>query len=192
MLTLFTLCYLALPYFLFAWGWLWWPYAVLLTAALLVSLAVARKTVLARNEDPANSRIWPSGRDGILLFLLTVLIHLPSGVGGIGYQREDWHKHNGVLHELTTNSWPVVVESTDDGSPRFYLAYYFAYYLPSAAVGRVFGLTAAHMALFVWTFVGTLLCAVGHKTGSRLGTTDLGRLVWAERNGCCVRRCSAL
>jgi hypothetical protein len=159
MLTLFTLCYLALPYFLFAWGWLWWPYALLLTAALLVALAVARKTVLARSEDPADSRIWPSGRDGILLFLMTVLIHLPSGVGGIGYQREDWHKHNGILHDLTTSSWPVVVESNNDGSPRFYLAYYFGYYLPAGAVGRVFGLTAAHLALFVWTFIGMLLCA---------------------------------
>lgn len=159
MLTLLTLCYLALPYFLFAWGWLWWPYAALLTAALFAALAIARKVVLARNGEPETSRFWVSNRDGILALLLTLVISLPSGFGGIGYQREDWRKHNAVLHDLATNSWPVVLISNDDGSPSSYLAYYVAYYLPAATVGRVCGLTAAHLTLFVWTFFGLLLCA---------------------------------
>src|SRR4051812_43129855 len=159
MLTLLTLCYLALPYFLFAWGWLWWPYAVLITAALFSALAVARKKVLARNNEADISRFLVSNRDGILALLLTLVIYLPTGVGGIGYQREDWHKHNAVLHDLTTNTWPVVLESNVDGSPKSYLAYYIAYYLPAAAIGRVFGLTAAHLTLFAWTFLGVWLCA---------------------------------
>lgn len=159
MLTLLTLCYLALPYFLFALGWLWWPYAAFVTAALFVPLSLARRIVLARPDGLATSELWISGRDGILVLLLTLVIYVPSGVGGIGLQRDDWRKHNAVLHDLATNPWPVVLESNDDGTPHSYLAYYVAYYLPAAAVGRVFGLTASHLALFVWTFLGLLLCA---------------------------------
>jgi hypothetical protein len=175
MLTWLTILYLALPYFLFAWGWLWWPYAALLTAILLAALVIAWKKVRDRNGPQARAKLWIGGWEGVLLLVVTLMAFVPAGVGGIGFQRDDWRKHNSVLHDISMNSWPVVLEHNDDGSPRYFLTYYLAYYLPAGAVGRVFGVAAAQLALFCWTFVGLLLCA-------RWVTTLVGGwapIVWA-------------
>ena len=37
------------------------------------------------------------------------------------------------------------------------MTYYLGFYLPSAAVGKLFGFEAAKFALFLWTFIGTVL-----------------------------------
>jgi hypothetical protein len=156
MLILLTLAYLALPYFIFAWGWLRWPYAVVFSAVILLTLALVGKS---QNEDkPAPSRFFRGKYDLLAFIVVTLLVFLPCGVGGIGYQRADWLKHNCVLHDLSTSPWPTSYESNLEGEPSYYLTYYIAYYLPAAGVGRVLGLTAAHLTLFVWTLAGLVLC----------------------------------
>lgn len=182
MLTLITLIYLALPYFIFAWGWLWWPYATLLTAILLLALGSAWKHVRARGGDDAASESWFRWKEGWLVLLVTLVLLIPAGVGGIGSQRDDWRKHNAIVHDLSANTWPVVLETKEDGTPSYYLTYYIAYYLPAAAVGRIFGVIPAHLTLFVWTLAGLLLCArwVSRLTGA---WAPLVWLIWFALNG---------
>lgn len=158
MLVFLSLLYLALPYFLFAWGWLWWPYAILVWLVLSVALArvavqVGRRPAVALDDTPQPGLNW----GGILA--VTVGLLLVSGIGGLGAQNEDWLKHNAVLHDLATSEWPVIYQQAPPGLSGQYLTYYVAYYLPAALVGRVAGLTAAHLALSAWTFLGLLLTA---------------------------------
>ena len=82
-----------------------------------------------------------------------------SGAGGFGTANFDWAKHFSVLRDLIAEPWPVVYQdpATADvyrGKP---LVYYVGYYLPAAALGKVFGWTAANVALALWTWLGTWL-----------------------------------
>jgi hypothetical protein len=175
MLQFATLVYLALPYYLFAWGWLRWPYAAALTLLLLIPLAARWRRI---GQRPANDmdRLWPGGWHGVGLVLVTLVLLLPAGVGGIGYQLSDYTKHNAILHDLATKPWPAVLETQPNGEPQYFLVYYIAYYLPAAAVGRLVGLMAAHFALFAWTYIGLLLCA---RWVTRLVGGPAVVLIWA-------------
>ncbi len=160
MLTFLSIFYLALPYLIFAWGWLWWPYAAVVWGVLVVAVAQLAR---ARTPGPASGPSQPPGRNWVNpLFVVAVsagLLYL-SGVGGLGYQQSgDWIKHNAILHDLAVNDWPVRYTDSAAVPQGHYLTYYVAYYLPAALVGRLFGLVPAHLALFVWTLGGLLLAA---------------------------------
>ncbi|MBX3013968.1 MAG: hypothetical protein KF832_20770 [Caldilineaceae bacterium] len=152
-----TLGYLTLPVFLFELGWLRTPWAIsfmLLTAiGLGQTLAEFGRTealVVALDQ-------WWQGvtRRGLLLTCLVcgglVLI---SGVGGYGYQTGDWTKHEILLKDLSDYPWPVFYTYYDE---TVGLAYYLAYYLPAALVGKVGGILLANQALVLWTLAGLIL-----------------------------------
>src|SRR3712207_2603543 len=115
MLTFVSLLYLSLPYFLFAAGWFWWPYAVVLSGVMAAALFFAWRVCRRREQTWQWSELWPRGRDGVLLLVITLLMLVPAGSGGIGRQRDDWRKNNAVLHDLATSPWPVVAERTVEG-----------------------------------------------------------------------------
>ncbi|MCA9417857.1 MAG: hypothetical protein KC917_16380, partial [Candidatus Omnitrophica bacterium] len=120
--------YLSLPYLLFFWGWLWLPYALLATVALLIGLASA---ILggrseAREDGP---RAWGSWRRVLFVAVIALVWVALSGIGGLGFQNPDYPKHNAVLKDLIEKDWPVVY---GEGEGARALVYYFAYYLPAA------------------------------------------------------------
>jgi hypothetical protein len=85
----------------------------------------------------------------------------------------DWSKHLAMLKDLTEHTWPVTytfreinpVPSpwpvtyafTEPGHAHTPLVYYFAYYLPAAALGKITSLSVAANALFVTTWLGLTL-----------------------------------
>lgn len=155
-----SLLYLAIPYFLFFYGWLWWPYALgcgtLLAAALGLAIRACR-----REEGCSVRGLWPEAPiDRFLTAAVTLTLLYVSGTGGLGHQQNDWEKHNAILADLVERGWPVVYTEGDGDAGAFRLTYYLAYYLPAAVVGRLFGLLAAHLALFAWTFLGLWLAAM--------------------------------
>ena len=75
-----------------------------------------------------------------------------SGIGGFSFQNGDHVARNTIFRALVEYRWPVV---TADGSRM--LVYYMGYWLPSALIGKVFGLTAGFAAQYVWTVVGITL-----------------------------------
>ncbi|NUQ61354.1 MAG: hypothetical protein HUU20_02630 [Pirellulales bacterium] len=160
MLPFLSLVYLALPYLIFAYGWLWRPYAAVVWLAVIAALALTGRTLLGRGgpEKPAPGD--PSWIHPVLVTAATVGLAYLSGVGGLGYQQPgDWVKHNAILHDLSTMDWPVRYTDTAGVPQGRYLTYYIAYYLPAAVVGRLCGLIPAHLALFAWTLCGLLLVA---------------------------------
>ena len=142
-----TLAYLALPMPLFLFGWLRPVYALPLAALLLGLLLLWGRDIKAIDR--------PTVRLGGMSLAVCAVVALvwvaASGAGGIAYQNADYIKHNAIIKALSYSQWPVVF---DDGSR---LAYPLGYYLPGAAVGKLFGWTAAHCAIFLWTWAGAAL-----------------------------------
>jgi len=160
MIEFLSLLYLAAPYFIFAGGWLRWPYAVGVSILLAAGLITVVRSLVAQGGLGVSRPAKGETRNWILMGLFSLALLCLSGVGGTESGRvKDWQKHNAILHDLSTRTWPVAYPATEEVPRRAYLTYYTAYYLPAAAVGRALGLTAAHLTLFVWTFAGLLLCA---------------------------------
>ncbi len=168
-----TWIYLAIPYCIFFWSWLWFPYAgiVLALLVLAVGFAVSAELTLSRrialyasatnHSDFRNELgVYPAqtlrvSTWGIGAFVLSVVaVGMLWGTGGYGPQDVDHPKHNALLKTLINEPWPAWVES-DRGN--FPLVYYTAFYLPAAAVGKALGWSAANHALQLWALIGLVL-----------------------------------
>ena len=146
-ISLLTLLYLGLPLLIFFAGWLKPAFALV----TIIPLLYCGWHLL---------RAWPVAgpafRGGELLFLAAFGFGLTAfvGIGGWAPQQTDWIKHNAVLFDCVNQPWPVVLT---DGSARWPLVYYLAYYLPAALVGKLAGYAAAQAALWVWSALGLML-----------------------------------
>ena len=152
-----TLLFLALPLVIFFAGWLRVPLAVLTCGA--VGAAVWRSWREARRPAPADATATISWRTllwavGVPAAVLTLL----SGAGGWGAGDSDWLKHDTLLRDLLTHSWPVTYES---GQGPVLLVYYVAFYLPAASLGKLAGgdwnVASQTLALTLW--LGVVLSA---------------------------------
>ncbi len=161
-LRLITIFYIILPSFLFALGWLKGPFSIF-TLLILLSFAgvywvkvypgVGGGKVSGQKDE--NSVLSVEGRVGFVLVFFMLLLWLAfSGTGGLGLQNADYKASNALLKALIEQDWPLtyVIEGV-----RVPIVYYFAYYLPAALVGKLFGWLAANIFLFGWTFVGVWL-----------------------------------
>ena len=85
--------------------------------------------------------------------------------GGVAPQESDWIKHNAVLFDCVHLPWPVVLA---EGTVRWPLVYYLAYYLPAAVVGKMAGYAAAQAALWAWSSLGVTLACLWFARLTRL------------------------
>ena len=155
-----TIFYLALPFLLFLPGWLNTPTAILMTC---IFLYCTFQTLKYTNNTI--SRIPLTTRELSAFCLIIAWINL-SGSGGYGYQSWDYVMHNSRLNDLIQKSWPVHY------GKDLNLIYYVGYYLPSAAIGKLFGYIAATRSMFFWTLLGATLALrwAGQLSGWKLGT----------------------
>jgi hypothetical protein len=155
MLSAATLIYLAIPFFIFFLGWLRWPLAILLTVLLSAALWAALRQLLP-NRSALKFRELLPGTPVNCVSALTGLVFLLylSGVSGFGFQAPDWQKHFAIVNDLAWNPWPVLYPASHSWPVARYLTYYFAYYLPAAAVASWAGSLAGDIVLFLWTLVG--------------------------------------
>ncbi|QNN22217.1 hypothetical protein HED60_08000 [Planctomycetales bacterium ZRK34] len=148
--------YLALPWAMFMAGWLRPTWAIGLGAVMLGGLVV-----MMLDQHRAAGAPWPRDRAGfwrlVVVLIATALCMALSGSGGVGYQYEDYHKHNAILKALIDRPWPVVFDTSMLFDRPSALVYYVAYYLPGAAVGKLCGWGAAQAAMFTWTAIGAAL-----------------------------------
>lgn len=144
-----TLFYITLPYFIFAFGWLKIHYAFLFAIILFISAYLLLKST--QKDNNFGKKV---SRPFKLIIILLILFGwtLLTGLAGIyGYQTTDYYMHNGRLYDLINNSWPLIYNQNQP------LVYYFAYYLPSALIGKVLGYYKATFILFLWTYLGIIL-----------------------------------
>jgi hypothetical protein len=103
---------------------------------------------------------WLAGMDrrwvlqAVLWSAVALMLVSLSGAGGVGLQEGDYFKHNAVLKGLIESPWPVWVPTPQGAFP---LVYYLGWYLPAAAVGKLWGWEAANVFMFIWTYWGVLL-----------------------------------
>lgn len=84
----------------------------------------------------------------VLIFIVWVVI---SGIGGFIWQNTWDHKfRNAVFKDLVQREWPVI-----DGENA--LCYYLGFWLPSALIGKLFGLQIGYLFQVVWAFIGVMI-----------------------------------
>lgn len=147
--------YLSLPFFLFMMGWV---KLYITVPALLIVIFCMR---LVFRDAP---KIWTPEitRDNIIkiLFIIGIIaiwVYL-SGIGKFVFQNEDHAYRNTIFNLLVEEKWPVAVSKISGGESSLrVMVYYIGFWLPSAIVGKVFGLRCGYYFQAVWALVGIVL-----------------------------------
>ncbi len=147
--------YLAVPIYIFVFGWFKLP------LALISSVVISAGLYFAIKNAPKADISFLCRKNAAVIFAVIVLAFLwmyMSGVGGFAFQNYDHMWRNAILEYLVDKPWPVIIE---DSSPYFEnpvaMVYYFALWLPAACAGKLWGLHAAHVFLYYWCLIGVLL-----------------------------------
>lgn len=161
--------YLGLPFLIFCLAWLNLPSAIAFSSITLLSIFLCLRHVYS--DFSINYLLSKNPKTVWVSMLIILFIIFFSGIGHYTYQNND-HLYRGALFaDLVKYDWPVMYKVT--GFPGHFLegkttmmTYYLGFYLPSAALGKAFGLEFGRFALFFWTFIGTVL--VVFQTGKYL------------------------
>lgn len=164
MVEMLAILYLAVPGVLFALGWLRPVAAAVAALPLAVGTAGFVREAVAERK-PLSSVSRRDGRKLAGMLALVVLWVLLAGVGGFVWQNPWDHKfRNAVFQDLVNRPWPV----RQDGLG---LCYYLGYWIPSALVGKLFGLEAGYAFQVFWAVLGISLAGL-------LIFRWLGRISW--------------
>ncbi len=141
--------YLAVPFAIFSLTFLRWYISIPIFSAFLFGIFMAVK------EAPS---VWcPARNKKTFILMLTALaiiffaVYL-SGIGKLVYQNRDHYWRNAIFDTLCKSSWPVYDVSSVGNSVA--LVYYIGFWLPSALVGKAFGVTAGYCFMALWTVLG--------------------------------------
>ena len=150
--------YILLPFLIFAAGWMKLYYAV--PAVLLLVFCYWKVC-----KDAPELWFPDITRDNIIrsLFILGVIavwVYM-SGIGKFVYQNNDHPIRNVLFNILVEYDWPVInYDILPQNVGKFdvtALIYYIGYWLPSAVIGKIFGLRAGYYAQAVWAVLGIAL-----------------------------------
>jgi hypothetical protein len=157
-----VLVYLSIPVLIFLVGWFNVPVAFVGIVAWGLWVHSLRP-ILKPDRSHLGASIRPhiKAQTVALCVLLAVIWAYLAGVGDFRPQHFDYYKHNLIFNNLVRLQWPICYA---DGQ---YLCYYLAYYLPAAALSKLYGgLAMAHWYSFVWTSLGLALLFVQlHRLG---------------------------
>ena len=153
--------WLALPALIFLAAWV--RPSISIPSIVLLILALF-KLFRAKADSPAfvSDRFAKTLRlDSTMLWICLVVgfLVIYCGIGGLFCQ--DWSDavfRNAILYDLTKCNWPVEYAPLADGEPRI-MSYYMGYWLPSAAVAKLFGgsIRVAEACLVLYSWWGMML-----------------------------------
>ena len=147
---LFAYAYLCIPVLQFLLGWVRPIVSIPVAIAIVYSLF---RTVF--KTSAFQSGIFADKRKLVVMFTILLLWVVSSGIGGLVWQnRWDHMYRNAIFRDLVAYDWPVVNLAGD--APRG-LCYYIGFWLPSAAIGKLFGFQAGYLFQIVWAFIGVVL-----------------------------------
>jgi len=172
LLRLATILYMLLPSFLFIYGWLKLPIAILVLIILAsFTITIVIDTFRSSSNSPIlnvnlKQALSHDSIAGVTLAFLLIAIWLTfSGVGGAGFQNTDYRANNALLKDLIIQDWPLRVALDGVQVP---VVYYIAYYLPASIIGKAFNWIYANIAIFIWTLTGIMLAYAWFKNISRI------------------------
>ncbi len=144
--------YVIIPVFIFCAAWTKIQFAVILSIILIIS------TFLMYRNAPKLPCFSVNMKVVIAIILLVGIWVYLSGIGGFVFQNKDHTYRNAIFNALVENDWPVVKEvMTDSGIQLRGMTYYIGFWLPSALVGKIFGLEAGYFFQYVWGVLGILI-----------------------------------
>lgn len=150
--------YLLFPTVLFFLGWVKPWIAVPICLLLVWSVKKAWDTDVGLCLP-----VWDRGNivRGIIILLIIAVWVFFSGIGNFVWQNRDHMARNALYEMLVTNEWPVIKSVVGENGIQIRgLIYYIGYWLPSAVIGKLFGMTAGYVFQYIWAVLGVSLCAV--------------------------------
>ena len=155
-LEFYSVLFLSLPMLVFVLGFLKIQYSVVISGLILFVLYKIYLNSFKRELDIEKYSI---SKLLYLLIFASVVIFF-SGIGGLGFQTGDWHKHNDILSDLITYKWPVIynyAQYANTGINSSGLVYYIAFYLVPAIFGKAFGWEIANYILIIQSIIAIML-----------------------------------
>ena len=150
-LNMLEVVYVLLPLVLFLVGWTKWYIAI----GCIVVVAVCYKKVF-RSFAQNDETIDVSSFVLVVGCLLLLFVGYSCGWGRwVKQPKVDYEKHNAILADLTSKSWPVYYNNKNEHAM---LTYYIGQYLVPAFIGKMANsFRVAEIAVFVWSSLGLVL-----------------------------------
>jgi len=155
-LPLLIYLYLFLPFAIFIFGWT----KPIVSIPVLIVLTVCFYRMVRTFPELWRPKVTRENifKTACILFIIFVWVYL-SGIGKFVFQNSDHWWRNGMFDALVLEKWPVVYLSVpvEHYKEPVAFVYYFGFWLPSAIIGKLFGLTAGYFAQAVWALIGIFL-----------------------------------
>lgn len=155
--------YLALPFFIFAAGFLKWYFALPVSLCIILSVFLATRD----SEGLEKFTIDRSLRTTLIIGgVFIVVMVLLSGIGDVFWQNNDHATRNTTFDVLVRHTWPPTTKT--EAGTELGLVYYIGFWLPSAIAGKLFSLGFGYFFQIVWAVLGMaiiwyLLCLMHKK-----------------------------
>ena len=145
--------YMALPIVIFLIGW---TRPIISIPSSIVVGIVSWRIIKDKSVCPRLPFYGKKEREIFILAVVIVALWVYfSGIGGFSFQFDDHRYRSGLFNMLVNNDWPVVQSYVENGKESTYLlVYYIAFWMPSAIIGKVFGLGAGYIFQVFWAIVG--------------------------------------
>lgn len=159
-LYLIAYMFFAIPTALFFTFWYQFYISIPVLMILIILPFLLKKTLHYKTfEEYQDIFKW---KKWIVIIILLFGLNILSGTGGFALQNGDHNARNAVMHDLINYDWPVKYHYETEQEIALigengYLSYYFAYWLPSALVGKIFGFMASNIVLFLYQLLGLVL-----------------------------------
>lgn len=144
--------YLMLPFIIFVVGWgkLWiaMPMVFLLIICFWRMILHAPKLWMPELSRNNIEKI-------VIIFAVICLWVYLSGIGQLVFQNTDHRARNAIFDILVKYDWPVY--GTGINGSEISLIYYIGFWLPSAIIGKIFGIRMGYWSQDVWAVLGITL-----------------------------------
>lgn len=123
-------------------------YIISIPVSILLCIALG---FAIKNTPKMNTKLFESKKKIIIIIVLISIWVIFGGIGGFVWQNTWDHKfRNAVFMDLVNKDWPVIQDSNA-------LCYYLGFWLPSALVGKIFGLNIGYMFQVIWAALGIFI-----------------------------------
>lgn len=154
-----TYLYLMIPFLIFAVGWMGKRYWV----PILLVLAVCYWKIC--KDTPAYWRPELSKENILKIVFICLIIFIWvyfSGIGRLVFQNKDHNCRNAIYEILVSYDWPIVNYDVtsgmyEKGISATSLIYYIGFWLPSAVIGKIFGVNVGYGFQVFWAILGICL-----------------------------------